>query len=136
MCLCLQTGSQGLRGILRSKGNPIEKMNDLDVKPFLQEALITPAGRKVVDLEDPEVPAACITEGDCSGSRCCCLPCNKTRCEHVNDVLIKNLVSLSAAQLQGSCCNKNLNFQQQDLDLTCSGFGEIVPLSRLEHQSG
>ena len=60
----LLVGSQGLRGILRGKGNPIESMNERDVKPFLQQALTTPGGWKVVDLEDPEVPNARITEGD------------------------------------------------------------------------
>ena len=61
----LLAGSQGVRRILRDKNNPIEAMNGTDVKPFLQQALITPGGWKVVDLEDPEVPVACITEGDC-----------------------------------------------------------------------
>lgn len=61
--MLLLVGSHGLRGILRGKANPTEMMGDLDVKPFLQKALTTPAGRKVVDLEDPQVPDACIIEG-------------------------------------------------------------------------
>lgn len=60
----MQVGSHGLRGILRGKGNPVEDMNAPDVKPLLQAALTTPEGKTVVDLDDPELPVACITEGD------------------------------------------------------------------------
>lgn len=42
----------------------MEDMNAPDVKPFLQAALTTPEGEVVVDLDDLEVPVACITEGD------------------------------------------------------------------------
>ena len=62
--IAFSIGSQGLRAILRGKGNPIEAMNECDVKPFLQAALTTPGGWKVVDLDDPEVPHAGIVEGE------------------------------------------------------------------------
>ena len=39
-------------------------MNERDVKPLLQKALTKPGGLKVVDLDDPKVPDACIIEGD------------------------------------------------------------------------
>ena len=64
VCVLLLAGSQGLRGILRGKANPVEFMKQCDVKPFLQKALTTPGGWKIVDLNDPEVPVACITQGD------------------------------------------------------------------------
>lgn len=87
--LWLQIGSQSLRGILRGKGNPVEDMNAPDVKPFLQAALTTPEGEIVVDLEDPEVPVACITEGDHSQYKvltCCWLPPSQHPCHfHLHD---------------------------------------------------
>lgn len=100
--MLLLAGSQGLREILRGNGNPVEKMNDRDVKPILQQALTTPGGWKVVDLEDPEVPDACIIEGDRTTGvavqtsittiyiPCDCLQCNL--CEYDYTVMIKHVV--------------------------------------------
>ncbi|KAL3153331.1 hypothetical protein ABBQ38_011674 [Trebouxia sp. C0009 RCD-2024] len=55
-------GSQGLRDILRERGNPIELMEECDVKPLLQAALTTSQGCRLVDLDAEEVPDARITE--------------------------------------------------------------------------
>lgn len=64
LVLPLQTGSQGLRAILREKCNVIGNMKESDVKPLLQGALTTPAGVRIVDLDAGDVPPACIVEGE------------------------------------------------------------------------
>ena len=64
LCRTFDLGSDGLREILRAKNNPIEKMDQEDVKPLLQAALTMPNGEKLVDLEDQGVSAPCIIEGE------------------------------------------------------------------------
>lgn len=70
--MCVAIGSQGLRDILRERGNPIELMEECDVKPLLQAALTTSQGCRLVDLDAEEVPDARITEGNQAQTRACC----------------------------------------------------------------